>query len=124
MADANTPTAAPVRPLLPEVLTLLAAHRPAFRQTRTAQRSTALALGWLGSIGRHTLSQLLLGLGQGEAGWTAWYRLFSRRAPSPSGRRGCTSISRWGVKQAPPAEDGVVMKPMSRRSSWPYLPWT
>jgi len=83
MADATTaatPLAATaaVRPLLPEVFALLAAHRPAFRQDRTAQRSTALALGWLGAFGRHTISQLLLGLGQGESDWTAWYRLFSR----------------------------------------------
>jgi hypothetical protein len=65
--------------LLPELFALLAAHRPAFRQERTAQRSLALVLGWLGAFGRHTISGVLLALGLGAADWTAWHRLFSRR---------------------------------------------
>ena len=76
MVDATT---LPVpRPLLPELFTLLAAHRPAFRQARPYQRSGALLLGWLCAFGRHTLTQVLLALGMGEADWTAFYRLFSR----------------------------------------------
>jgi hypothetical protein len=74
MADATT---APSRPLLPELLALLAAHRPAFQQERTAQRSGALLVGWLCAFGRHTITQVLLALGLGDADWTAWYRLFS-----------------------------------------------
>lgn len=75
MADATT---VPSRPLLPELVALLAAHRPAFRQARTAQRSGALLLGWLCAFGRHTITQVLLALGCGSVDWTAWYRLFSR----------------------------------------------
>jgi DDE superfamily endonuclease len=67
-----------VRLVLPELVALLAAHRPAFRQDRTHQRSLALVLGWVCAFGRHTITQVLLALGQGDADWTAWYRLFSR----------------------------------------------
>ena len=74
----STPFPAPVRPLLPELFALLAAHRPAFRQQRPFQRSVALLLGWLGAFGRHTITGVLLALGLGEADWTAWHRLFSR----------------------------------------------
>jgi hypothetical protein len=77
MADATT--ASPVRPLLPELFTLLAAQRSACRQARTAARGSALAVGWLAAFGRHTITQLLLTLGHGEADWTAWHRLFSRQ---------------------------------------------
>jgi hypothetical protein len=76
MDDATT---LPPRALLPELLALLAAHRPAFGQERVAQRSTALVLGWLCAFGRHTISGVLLALGLGAADWTAWHRLFSRR---------------------------------------------
>jgi hypothetical protein len=75
MVDATTPT---VRPLLPEVFALLAAHRPAFGQERPYQRSLALVLGWLCAFGRHTITGVLLALGLGAADWTAWHRLFSR----------------------------------------------
>ena len=69
---------AAVRPLLPELFALLAAHRPAFGQERPFRRSAALLLGWLGAFGRHTVTGVLLALGLGEADWTAWHRLFSR----------------------------------------------
>ncbi len=77
MADATT-TPSP-RPLVPELFALLAAHRSAFRQERPSQRSEALLLGWVCAFGRHTVTQVLLALGLGEADWTAFYRLFSRR---------------------------------------------
>jgi hypothetical protein len=76
MVDATTPA---TQPLLSELFGLLAAHRPAFGQDRPYQRAVALVLGWLSGFGRHTLTQVLLALGLGEADWTAWYRLFSRR---------------------------------------------
>jgi hypothetical protein len=76
MIDPTTP--APVRPVLPELLALVAAHRPAVRQERVAQRQLGLLLGWLCGFGRHTITQVLLALGLGDADWTAWYRLFSR----------------------------------------------
>jgi hypothetical protein len=75
MVDPIIPAAA--RPLLPELLTLVAAHRPAVRQERVAQRHLGLLLGWLCGFGRHTNTQVLLALGLGDADWTAWYRLFS-----------------------------------------------
>lgn len=77
------------RLLLPELLALVAAHRPAFRQERTFQRGQALLLGWLCSFGRHTLTQVLLTLGLGAADWTAWYRLFSQRRIDDARLSGC-----------------------------------
>lgn len=77
MTDAPTPITA--RPLLPELFMLLAAHRVAFGQERPYQRAVALVLGWLAAFGRHTITQVLLALGLGDADWTAFYRLFSRR---------------------------------------------
>src|SRR5689334_21383219 len=74
----STPSPATVRPLLPEVFALAAAHRPAFRQARPFQRSVALLVGWLGAFGRHTVTGVLLALGLGDADWTAWHRLFSQ----------------------------------------------
>jgi hypothetical protein len=64
--------------LLPELFAVLAAHRAAFRQERTHQRSSALVLGWLATFGRHTITGILVALGLGQTDWTAWHRLFSR----------------------------------------------
>jgi hypothetical protein len=58
------------------LLTLLTAYRPALVQERTWQRLTGLVVGWLLTVGRHTLTRVLLTLGLGEADWSAWYRLF------------------------------------------------
>lgn len=63
--------------LLEELLALLAAHRPAFRQDRPFARSTALVFASLFAFARHTVTQLLVALGQTEHDWSAWYRLFS-----------------------------------------------
>jgi hypothetical protein len=63
--------------LLDHLLTLLAAHRPAFQQDRPCARSTALVLASLFAFARHTVTQLLVALGQTEHDWSAWYRLFS-----------------------------------------------
>jgi hypothetical protein len=68
---------APAPSLLSELLALLAAHRPAFRQDRPHARSTALVLASLFAFARHTVTQLLVALGQTEQDWSAWYRLFS-----------------------------------------------
>jgi hypothetical protein len=76
MPDATTVLSP--RPLLAELFALVAAHRSAFGQERPYQRSLALLLGSLCAFGRHTVTQLLLALGLGEADWTAFYRLFSR----------------------------------------------
>jgi hypothetical protein len=88
MADATTPSP-PVQPLLAELFALLAAHRPAFRQERTHQRSSALVLGWLVSFGRHTITGVLLALGLGQSDWTAWHRLFSRGRVDADRLSGC-----------------------------------
>jgi hypothetical protein len=73
----HTSPTAPSSPLLGELLALLAAHRSAFRQDRPAARSTALVLASLFAFARHTVTQLLLALGQTSHDWSAWYRLFS-----------------------------------------------
>ena len=68
----------PVRPLLPEVLAVIAAHRSAFGQERIYQRHVGLLLGWVCALGRHTITGVLVVLGLGQSDWTAWRRLFSR----------------------------------------------
>jgi DDE superfamily endonuclease len=66
-----------IPPLLVEVARLLAAHRPAVRQTRCFTRLCALVWGRLWTIARPTITQLLLALGLTDADWSAFYRLFS-----------------------------------------------
>jgi len=68
-----------IHPLIQSVFTLLAAHRSAFRQERTYQRSVGLVLGELFNFARHTVTQGLLALGITDGDWSAWYRLFSRK---------------------------------------------
>ena len=67
----------PSTTLLPILLVLLAAHRPAFRQERPYQRCVALTLGHLCAFSRHTITQLLVALGLGGVDWSGFYRLFS-----------------------------------------------
>lgn len=64
-------------PLLNTLLTLLADYRPATRQQRTYLRMVHLSLASVLSLGRHTVSQLLVALGVGGSDWSAWHRLFS-----------------------------------------------
>lgn len=66
-------------PLLAALASLLLAHRPAVRQQRVYDRLVTLVLGSLCAFARHTLTQVLLVLGQGDQDWTATYRLFSRQ---------------------------------------------
>jgi hypothetical protein len=63
--------------LLPILLLLLAAHRPAFRQERPYQRCLALTIGHLCAFSRHTITQVLVSLGLGGVDWSGFYRLFS-----------------------------------------------
>lgn len=65
--------------LLPTLLALIAAHRPAFKQERPYQRGVALVFGELFVFARHTVTQSLLALGLAEVDWTGFYRLFSER---------------------------------------------
>lgn len=73
----DEPITASPNPLLPLLLVLVAAHRPAFRQQRPYQRCLALVLGHLAAFSRHTLTQLLVALGLGAVDWSGFYRLLS-----------------------------------------------
>lgn len=64
--------------LLKHLFTLLAAHRHLFAQERTYQRVVALVLAELFVFARHTVTQLLMSLGQTEHDWSSWYRVFSQ----------------------------------------------
>ena len=64
--------------LLKNLETLLAAHRPIFKQQRVYERVKTLLLGELLAVSRHTVTHLLMALGLNEYDWSAWYRLFSR----------------------------------------------
>lgn len=65
--------------LLKHLFELLHAHRGIFKQERTYQRVVALVLAELFVFARHTITQLLMGLGQTEQDWSSWYRLLSQR---------------------------------------------
>ncbi len=75
----DTTDAKEIHPLIQAVMTLLAAHRGAFHQERTYQRSVGLLFGELFNFARHTVTQGLLALGITDGDWSAWYRLFSRQ---------------------------------------------
>ena len=64
--------------LLKNLMELLEAHRPAFKQARPYWRAVGLVLAELFSFGRHTVAQSILSLGQTTEDWSGWYRLFSR----------------------------------------------
>ena len=76
MKDSTTESGIPT--LLQELIKLLEAHRPAFKQGRPYWRMVGLVLAELFSFGRHTIAQGLLSLGQTMGDWSGWYRLFSR----------------------------------------------
>ena len=65
--------------LLKHLFALLQAHRKLFKQERTYQRVVALVLAEVFVFARHTVTQLLMSLGQTEQDWSAWYRLLSER---------------------------------------------
>ena len=75
MNDTTNPNK--MHPLLEAVVTLLQAHRRAFRQERTYRRGIGLFFGELFSFARHTVTQGLLALGITDGDWSAFYRLFS-----------------------------------------------
>jgi len=64
--------------LLKNLSGLLEAHREVFKQERTYQRVVALVVAELFVVARHTVTQLLMSLGQTEGDWSSWYRLFSQ----------------------------------------------
>lgn len=65
--------------LLKNLFGLLEAHRGAFAQERTYRRVVGLVLAEIFVFARHTVSQLLMCLGQTEVDWSAAYRVFSQR---------------------------------------------
>ncbi|HRQ15316.1 MAG TPA: hypothetical protein PK205_18620 [Promineifilum sp.] len=65
--------------LLKHLVELLQAHRSIFRQERVFQRVAMLVIAELVVFARHTVTQLLMGIGHTEGDWSGWYRLFSRR---------------------------------------------
>jgi len=65
--------------LLKHLFAILQAHRAIFQQERTYQRVVALVLAEVFVFARHTVTQLLMSLGQSEQDWSSWYRLFSQR---------------------------------------------
>jgi hypothetical protein len=73
--------------LLKHLLALLQAHRGIFKQERTYQRVVALVLAEVFAFGRHTVTQLLLTLGENERDWSAWYRLLRQRFPAERAAR-------------------------------------
>lgn len=64
--------------LLKELTILLKAHRHLFRQERVFQRVALLLVAEMVVFARHTVTQLLMGIGQTGGDWSSWYRLFSR----------------------------------------------
>ena len=64
--------------LLNQLISLLQAHRSLFRQERVFQRVALLVIGELVVFARHTITQLLMGVGLTQVDWSGWYRLFSR----------------------------------------------
>jgi hypothetical protein len=65
--------------LLNQLIELLTAHRGLFRQERVFQRVALLVVAEIVVFARHTVTQLLMGIGQTRGDWSSWYRLFSRR---------------------------------------------
>jgi hypothetical protein len=64
--------------VLPHLEPLLLTVALTARQRRTAERFLTLTLGLIQALGRHTITQVLLGLGHGDRDWSAAYRLFRR----------------------------------------------
>ena len=65
--------------LLKQLKRLIKAHRPIFKQERIYQRAAALFFAEIIVFARHTITQMLMSLGQTEADWSSWYRLFSQK---------------------------------------------
>ena len=65
--------------LLKELTELLKAHRHLFGQERVFQRVALLVVAEIVVFARHTVTQLLMGIGQTGGDWSSWYRLFSRK---------------------------------------------
>ena len=67
------------RELIKNLADLLEAHGKVFGQRRVYLRVVELVLAEVMAFGRHTVTQLLMVLGQNDEDWSGWYRLFSLR---------------------------------------------
>ena len=65
-------------PVLPVLLPLLLALATTTRQHRTRERLLTLCLGYIQTLGRHTIAGVLRSLGREDLDWSAAYRLFAR----------------------------------------------
>jgi len=63
--------------LVGEVSGLVKKCEKKYGQKRVFNRVMALVMAELFAFGRHTITQLLLTLGQTDEDWSAWYRIFS-----------------------------------------------
>ena len=63
--------------LLKNLFELIGNQHELAEQQRVYERVELLLLSELFVFGRHTVTQLLMGLGLNEQDWSAWYRLFS-----------------------------------------------
>lgn len=68
---------------------VIAAHRPAFDQTRSYARAVTLLMGMVCAFAWHTVTQALLALGLTRQDWSAWYRLFSKGRFTEAGLAHC-----------------------------------
>lgn len=73
------PTTVRTTPFLTTLVAFVQASRPATRQARTHTRLAVLTIGGLLTLGRHTLSQIVVAIGAGQQAWSPWYRLFNRQ---------------------------------------------
>lgn len=65
--------------LLSEIVKVVEKCEGLYRQKRVYVRVMGLVMAELMAFGRHTITQLLLVLGNTEDDWSAWYRVFSAK---------------------------------------------
>ena len=70
--------------LLDTFLDMLGDLEPVFPQHRTYRIAVRQAVGTLGTLGRHTISRIIWGIGRDQESWSSDYRLFSRSPWNPS----------------------------------------
>jgi len=63
--------------LIKNLMTLLQAHRPAFKQERIFMRAVGLVLGEIMTFTRHTVTQVIVAMGLAGEPHNAWYRLLN-----------------------------------------------
>ncbi|MFP4321842.1 MAG: hypothetical protein ACLFTK_05245 [Anaerolineales bacterium] len=62
--------------LIKNLMALLDAHRPLFKQERVFLKVKALVLALLFAFGRRTMTQLLMTLGLTDSDWSSAYHIF------------------------------------------------